>query len=755
MKLNPLKLSIVGAIIGGMILVSVPVRATQTYNPATMMPLQKNQKVLIAQTTLADIEHVSSNYNVLEIPVVQNADGTLSANAEEATLKEQIANINKSNRSVFIRFSIDSNTVITDADTLSTELLQLIETYGFDGLSIVTSSSSIPTANTLQTVSDAAKIIQNNYASQGANFTTMKYIDASQLQSGADLYDAIAENQTKYSYIAINSITLTAIDDIIHNKNQTISIDADRLIITDSSISANDIDTYINDLTKNADTVRGVSTKNYEAASFEKLTASTSSMTGQFTSNTLDVKKINTSDVTENSAVINLDLSTNNLSKVQSVAIVDKNNAILATKDVLNTKLQVKLTDLTRNTIYDQLQVVVWYKDSNNNLMSKTVAIPSFTTALQTTQRQTADAVSAVEQDIVDDQAPSQPESLVISNVTSHGALLTWQPSTDNIEVAKYIVTVTSLADETVKRFETIDSYYALEGLAAEAGYKITIEAQDSSKNTSTAASTQILTEKVEVWDANTTYKLGARVVIDGNVYENLSFSSINSLPTPNDSTGITNGWLHISGESKTAIPDWNADGVYPSGYVVFKDNHFWQTHSLATGADVPGTSNKWQITTDVPEDIYEERLPSFKSPIHTSYTVSAEYGGYAGHIGTDLAVPTGTEVYPVIKGTVVYTAGGAVEGDSSANGGYGNVIAVAHTVQGVQYVSVYAHLSSINVSVGDSVTTNTIIGYSGNTGMSTGAHLHIELLKNATQFDLNKNVRITQAVDCRTILPL
>ncbi|TLG74291.1 peptidoglycan DD-metalloendopeptidase family protein [Culicoidibacter larvae] len=755
MKLNPLKLSIVGAIIGGMILVSVPVRATQNYNPATMMPLQKNQKVLIAQTNLADIEQVSSNYNVLEIPVVQNADGTLSVTTNDEALKEQIATINKNNRSVFMQFNIDNNTIASDANTISTELLQLTETYGFDGLSIVTSSSSIPAADTLHVISDAAKIIRNNYASQGANFTTILYTDAEQLQDGAALYDAVAENQNKYSYIAVNSTSLTALDDIIHNKNQSITIDADRLIITDLSLGANDIDNYIYDLMNNADTVRGVSTKTYETSSFNKLAASTSSMTGQFINNTVDVKKVNTSDVTENSAVIDLELSTNNLSKVQSIDVIDKNNTVLATKDILNSKLQVKLSNLSKNTIYDQLQAVIWYKDNNNNLASKTIAIPSFTTALQATQRQTAALQSTTEQAVVDEQAPSQPGSLVVSNVTSHGALLTWEPSTDNIEVSKYIVTVTSLADETVKQFETVDSFYTLSGLSAEASYKITVQAQDSSNNTSTAAATQILTEKVEAWDANATYKLGARVIVDGNVYENQSLISVNSIPTPNDSTGINNGWLHISGDSKTAIPDWNVEGVYPSGYVVFKDNNFWQANAIATGNDVPGNSNKWQVTTHVPEDIFEERLPSFKSPIRASYTVSAEYGGYAGHIGTDLAVPVGTEVYPVIKGTVVYTAGGAVEGDNSANGGYGNVIAVAHTVQGVQYVSVYGHLSSINVSVGDTVTTNTIIGLSGNTGMSTGAHLHIELLKNATQFDLNKNVRIAQALDCRTILPL
>jgi murein DD-endopeptidase MepM/ murein hydrolase activator NlpD len=60
-------------------------------------------------------------------------------------------------------------------------------------------------------------------------------------------------------------------------------------------------------------------------------------------------------------------------------------------------------------------------------------------------------------------------------------------------------------------------------------------------------------------------------------------------------------------------------------------------------------------------------------------------------------------------------------------NQGYGNLV----IVENASYRTYYAHLSSIPVSVGDLVTAGTSIGLSGNTGNSTGPHLHYEIRKN------------------------
>jgi murein DD-endopeptidase MepM/ murein hydrolase activator NlpD len=62
----------------------------------------------------------------------------------------------------------------------------------------------------------------------------------------------------------------------------------------------------------------------------------------------------------------------------------------------------------------------------------------------------------------------------------------------------------------------------------------------------------------------------------------------------------------------------------------------------------------------------------------------------------------------------------------SGWHGGYGKKVIIYH---GFGYTTVYAHLSSIYVNVGDEVTKGEIIGLMGDTGNSTGPHLHYEVI--------------------------
>jgi len=115
----------------------------------------------------------------------------------------------------------------------------------------------------------------------------------------------------------------------------------------------------------------------------------------------------------------------------------------------------------------------------------------------------------------------------------------------------------------------------------------------------------------------------------------------------------------------------------------------------------------------------------SWAYPIGGGY-VSSHYGenrGGKAHLAIDIAAPTGTPVYAANNGTVI-TAGDA--GD-----GYGYCIRVAH---GNGIVTVYAHLSSMNVSIGQAVGKGQKIGGVGSTGWSTGAHLHYEVRVNGVQ---------------------
>lgn len=93
-------------------------------------------------------------------------------------------------------------------------------------------------------------------------------------------------------------------------------------------------------------------------------------------------------------------------------------------------------------------------------------------------------------------------------------------------------------------------------------------------------------------------------------------------------------------------------------------------------------------------------------------------------HEGIDIARPNNYNILAAADG-VVTKAGSA--------GGLGNRIEIEHS-NGLK--TIYGHLSSINVSVGQQVTTGTVIGIMGNTGNSTGVHLHFEVYKNGSRQD-------------------
>ncbi|MFF3144252.1 M23 family metallopeptidase, partial [Streptomyces sp. NPDC057927] len=119
------------------------------------------------------------------------------------------------------------------------------------------------------------------------------------------------------------------------------------------------------------------------------------------------------------------------------------------------------------------------------------------------------------------------------------------------------------------------------------------------------------------------------------------------------------------------------------------------------------------------------KKAASWVKPV-AGYTLSASYnqGGAMWahkHSGQDFAVPVGTPVKAAHSGTVV-KAGPNGGGDGPA---YGNAIVIKHA-NGTY--SQYAHLSKVNVKIGEKVTTGEKIALSGSTGNSTGPHLHFEI---------------------------
>ena len=105
-------------------------------------------------------------------------------------------------------------------------------------------------------------------------------------------------------------------------------------------------------------------------------------------------------------------------------------------------------------------------------------------------------------------------------------------------------------------------------------------------------------------------------------------------------------------------------------------------------------------------------------------YRVHPISGENQFHRGLDIAIPEGTELYAAMDGTVMT----ATYDDS-----YGNYV-VIKDANG--YETKYAHMQSLSVTPGQTVAHGDLIGYSGNTGGSTGPHLHLECLVNGEYYN-------------------
>jgi len=100
------------------------------------------------------------------------------------------------------------------------------------------------------------------------------------------------------------------------------------------------------------------------------------------------------------------------------------------------------------------------------------------------------------------------------------------------------------------------------------------------------------------------------------------------------------------------------------------------------------------------------------------NFRFTSDFGARWGrlHAGDDLAAPIGTRIGALSSGTVVF---------AGQQSGYGNKVEIRHWDGTVSW---YGHMSQINVEVGEKVTPGQKVGEVGNTGHSTGPHLHLEI---------------------------
>lgn len=158
-----------------------------------------------------------------------------------------------------------------------------------------------------------------------------------------------------------------------------------------------------------------------------------------------------------------------------------------------------------------------------------------------------------------------------------------------------------------------------------------------------------------------------------------------------------------VSAEKCAKVNDLKKDVKLAAGYTLF----------------VPDAQLDWVTRQEINGDL-------FLKPLHSRYWLSSYYGWrnspFSGkrsfHSGIDMASPWGTSVYAALGGKVSATG---------YNATYGNYIIVSHHSG---YRTLYGHLSAILVVRGQYVDTNTRIGKVGNTGLSTGPHLHFTVFK-------------------------
>lgn len=149
------------------------------------------------------------------------------------------------------------------------------------------------------------------------------------------------------------------------------------------------------------------------------------------------------------------------------------------------------------------------------------------------------------------------------------------------------------------------------------------------------------------------------------------------------------------------------------------------------------------------PADIYRVELAQNTAPATVTFTARPVEGGRISsnfgqrpaqpaaappfHHGTDIAAPEGTAILAPAAGRVVHAEYGF--GGSEA---WGNTLALDH---GNGWQTVYAHMQGFDVAVGDDVASGQQIGRVGNTGASTGPHVHVEVRFNGERLDPAEHV--------------
>lgn len=163
-------------------------------------------------------------------------------------------------------------------------------------------------------------------------------------------------------------------------------------------------------------------------------------------------------------------------------------------------------------------------------------------------------------------------------------------------------------------------------------------------------------------------------------------------------------------------------------------------TQAVASGLRPSSTLADWVNLADAPSlwPVLGRVTSSFGERVDP---ISTEVRGEF-HRGIDIAAPAGTAIHATGEGVVASAGWGS---------GYGREVVLNH---GHGITTLYAHMASIAVMPGESVSRGQVIGYVGVSGRSTGAHLHYEVRIDNTPVNPHRYMRETMAQMAETMLP-
>lgn len=179
-------------------------------------------------------------------------------------------------------------------------------------------------------------------------------------------------------------------------------------------------------------------------------------------------------------------------------------------------------------------------------------------------------------------------------------------------------------------------------------------------------------------------------------------------------------------------------------GLVYFNDSEFYRATPDGKTIELYNGRGRWVLTTglkdvtidnvdlikgtDTPQYSGPQGARKSKSFLRWPTDATGAWTTYANHYGIDIPVASGTPIYAAHAGTII------VSGNGITDSSYGIEVAIANpNLDDKGFATHYGHLSKVAVTKGTVVKAGQLIAYSGNTGNSSGPHLHFELWTGVT----------------------